>query len=183
VSDNAPFSPPEPRQLSGWWRRVWAGLCDAVVIAVLLGIFALLTHGYHLTHSRANGRLAAHTTTGYIIGSFLIAVGYQLITLCRPGTHNGQTLGKQLLGIKVERDDGQPFGLATWIIRQLVCQSGPSLVIRLLSGPSILIFLISLIDDLWPLWDRESRALHDMIAQTHVWRVDPPAQKTSPAAC
>jgi hypothetical protein len=28
-----------------------------------------------------------------------------------------------------------------------------------------------LIDALWPLWDRENRALHDMIVKSHVVRV------------
>ena len=34
------------------------------------------------------------------------------------------------------------------------------------------LWLVSLLDDLWPLWDRENRAIHDMLAGTRVVRAD-----------
>ncbi len=76
--------------------------------------------------------------------------------MLRPGEGNGQTLGKQLLGIRVVRDDGEPVGLGTALGRDLVAK------------PALGILTLGL-DFLWPLGERERRALHDKAARTHVF--------------
>ena len=81
----------------------------------------------------------------------------------RPGERNGQTLGKQWVGIRVVRDEGQPFDLGAGLLRQLV-------VIQLLFGVVGSAFggIPWIVDMLWPLWEDENRALHDLIVKTHV---------------
>jgi hypothetical protein len=89
-------------ELAGWWRRVGATLIDLIVVAGLSAILALATDGYHL-HHKPGGGLIAHQSAAFVVGSIAIGVLYQLITLCRPGTRNGQTLGDQFLGVSPER--------------------------------------------------------------------------------
>jgi len=83
----------------------------------------------------------------------------------REGRHNGQTLGKQALGIRVVRQNGQPMDYGSALVRQW-------LVITLLIGVVGGAFtggIASLIDYLWPLWDSRNRAVHDIIASTLVF--------------
>ena len=93
----------------------------------------------------------------------VIAFLYAPLTDAREGAHNGQTWGKQLLGIRVVRDNGEPFDFGYAALREVVVKG-------LLFGiaSSIIPIIPWLLDVLWPLWDDENRALHDMIVSTHV---------------
>jgi uncharacterized RDD family membrane protein YckC len=81
----------------------------------------------------------------------------------------GQTIGKKLVEIRVIRADGRRIGFvcATW--REVGLKFATIELINLLPligiGVGELVFLA---DGLWPLWDREGRALHDMLADTRV---------------
>jgi uncharacterized RDD family membrane protein YckC len=156
-------------ELAGWWRRVGATVIDLFVISVFLGILALASDGYHV-HHRHGGGLVFHQTTVFTVVSIAIGVIYQATTLCRRGTHNGQTLGDQLLGVTITRDDGRSFGLGTFVVRQALLQELPNYAIRAIPHFGGLLLLWTSLDDLWPLWDRESRALHDIAAHTHALR-------------
>ena len=83
--------------------------------------------------------------------------------MAREGEQNGQSLGKQALGITVSRDTGESVTFGYALLRQFV-------VIYLLFQVLgvLLLWLPWLLDVLWPLWDRENRALHDMIVKSHV---------------
>jgi uncharacterized RDD family membrane protein YckC len=80
------------------------------------------------------------------------------ILMARDGEHNGQTWGKQALGIRVSRDIGQPFTYGTALLRDFVVKS-------LLFGA---VGIIAIVDSLWPLWDEQNQALHDKLLGTHV---------------
>jgi len=67
--------------------------------------------------------------------------------------YNGQTPGKKLLRLRVEREDGSPVNYATAFNRFV----GYSL-----SGG---IFFVGF---LWALWDKEKRTWHDKMAHTRV---------------
>ena len=56
------------------------------------------------------------------------------------------------------RDDGQPVGVETVLLRELL--------LKFIAGAVTVIGW--LIDGLWPLGERENRALHDFAASTHV---------------
>jgi uncharacterized RDD family membrane protein YckC len=90
--------------------------------------------------------------------------------LMRRKERNGQTLGKQVMRIRVVRDNGRPFGYVPALVREVgakvVIDALVSLALPVLSG------VFSVVDGLWPLRDRERRALHDMICSTHVVRVE-----------
>jgi pSer/pThr/pTyr-binding forkhead associated (FHA) protein/uncharacterized RDD family membrane protein YckC len=108
-------------------------------------------------------RVGAALLDGIISIPFLV-IGYVLIVspilMKREGPKNGQTWGKQALGIRVIKDDGQPFTYGTALLRDFVIKT-------LLMGA---IAIVSLINSLWPLWDPTNQALHDKLAGTHVFR-------------
>ena len=83
--------------------------------------------------------------------------------MAREGAHNGQTWGKQLVGIRVVRDNGEPMTSAG---RRCARSWSRAWLVGIAS--SIIPFIPWFLNYLWPLWDDENRALHDMICSTHV---------------
>ena len=68
------------------------------------------------------------------------------------------TVGKFAVGIRVRRMDGSP---ATW--REAALRPLLELVIGVLR-----IGIVTLVDDLWMLWDKQKQTLHDKVASTIV---------------
>jgi uncharacterized RDD family membrane protein YckC len=93
---------------------------------------------------------------------FLVAVvlctAYYCLTMCRRGEHNGQTLGKQAVGVRVVRSDGRPIGPGTVLLREVL--------LKFIVGWMTVIGW--LLDGLWSLSDRHNRAIHDLVAGTQV---------------
>ena len=81
----------------------------------------------------------------------------------RPGERNGQTWGKQLFGIRVVRTNGVPMDF-TWSAVREPLVKGLGLGI----ASTIIPLVPYLLDFLWPLWDDENRAVHDMVVGTRV---------------
>jgi uncharacterized RDD family membrane protein YckC len=95
----------------------------------------------------------------YLIAAFL----YAPLLMARDGEHNGQTWGKQALGIRVIRDTGEPMGFGWAALREIAVKG---LGVGIAS--SIIPIIPWFLNFFWPLWDDENRALHDMIVSTHV---------------
>jgi uncharacterized RDD family membrane protein YckC len=138
--------------LSGWWRRVGAYLIDGLIISILISLGWLFV---------VNGNEVLGAILGLV--GLLLAFFYWPLTMAREGPENGQSLGKQALGIRVARDTGEPVTFGFALLRQFVVIY---LLFQVVGG--VLFGLPWLIDVLWPLWDRENRALHDMIVKSHV---------------
>ena len=93
---------------------------------------------------------------------------------------DGQTVGKQVASVRVVTADDQPVGPGRAFGRELL---------KLVFAWTLVLYLL---DVLWPLWQPENRALHDLAAGTRVVRTDggdaPPAgyydvdDKRTPAA-
>ncbi len=143
------------RPLSGWWRRVGAYLLDGIITSLV--IYAGV--GLIVAGSEVVGAIV-------VLVGLVIAFFYYPITMSREGAANGQTLGKQALGITVSRDTGEEVTFGWALLRQFVVIY---LLFQVVGG--IAFGLPWLIDVLWPLWDRENRALHDMIVKSHVVHV------------
>lgn len=78
---------------------------------------------------------------------------------------NGQTPGKQLVGIRVMKETGEPSGWGLTFVRQFVVQG---LVIGILSAlTSGIVFAVNY---LLPLFDKNKQALHDKMVATVVVR-------------
>jgi uncharacterized RDD family membrane protein YckC len=98
----------------------------------------------------------------------LVLIAYPTILEARRGPHNGQTLGKQAVGLRVVRDHDEPLTFAYGLQRELVVRQ-----VVFAAGSSLVFGIPYLLDYLWPLWDESDRTLHDMIVSSHVVRAEP----------
>jgi uncharacterized RDD family membrane protein YckC len=162
--------PPDPGvsqlRLSGWWPRAGAALIDGLIIGVLAGIL--------LTALIAGLSASLDDDVGWAVGvifavlvcaacAFVAAVVYAV--LMSAGT-NGRTLGRMAFGIRVARAGGAPMNLKRAFLREAVLKWG--LFYGL--GGLLTLGILPLVDVLWPLWEEQNRALHDLLARTHVVR-------------
>jgi len=150
------------RPLASWGSRFAAQLIDWLVLLVPVVVLVVIV-----------AVIAAGSDVGAIVTAIVGFLAYLVALFCyapllmmREGRHNGQTLGKQALGITVVRNTGQPMNFGWSALREIVLKG---LAVGIAS--SIIPLIPWLLDYLWPLWDDENRALHDMAAQTHVVRV------------
>ena len=128
-------------ELSGWWRRVGATLIDSLILLVPLIVVGAATG--------SNGLMLAVV--------IVFGILYAPLLMARAGANNGQTLGKQVAGIRVVHESGQPMDFGKGIIRDFV-------------GKTVLGFvpLYGLVDVLFPLGDSRNQAIHDKIGSTTV---------------
>jgi uncharacterized RDD family membrane protein YckC len=141
-------------ELSGWGRRAGAYILDAIFTSIVSWVGV----GLIFADSEALGVIL------FLVG-LVVAFFYFPLTMMREGEHNGKTLGKQLLGIRVGRDSGESVTFGWALLRQFVVIY---LLFQVVGG--FLFGIPWLVDVLWPLWDGENRALHDMIVKSHVLR-------------
>ena len=148
-------------ELSGWWRRVGAALLDALILTIPSILLVILVVAVFAGNDVAGWVTAVVSFLAYIV----IALFYAPALMARQGEHNGQTWGKQALGITVVRDTGRPVELGFAFLREFVVKN-------LLFGVvgSFFFYIPTVVNYLWPLWDDQNRCLHDMIVKTHVVR-------------
>lgn len=155
---HAPIAPPRPRdvaeeQLADWWTRAGGFVLDQLVIAGIAAVVALVVILLMGDTSRDTVEVV-----GYAI-AIPLGLLYAPLLMARRGIRNGQTLGKQAVGIRVVRTDGQPVTFWTGVLRNVVGQQVPV---------AVTFYLYALADYLWPLRDPRNQALHDKIAKTLV---------------
>ena len=149
--------------LSGWWRRVAAQVIDAVIITAGAAVLLAVLAAAGLSADSDGGVAAA------IVASLLAIVAYTIVAfLYAPylmARTDGKTIGRMAVGIRVIRADGgrMTFGFA--MLREVLVKS---LLVGVVASATF--GLAWLLDVLWPLWDEENRALHDMVVNTRVIR-------------
>jgi uncharacterized RDD family membrane protein YckC len=155
-------------ELATWGSRVGALLLDGLfaILPIIVGI------GFAASDSNALEVVGVVLILGGLVWCYLV---YYPVFMSRAGERNGQSLGKQIVGIRVVRDTGQPMDYGWSLLRELVVRG-------LLFGVvgSFFFSIPLLLDYLWPLWDESNRALHDMVVSTHVVRADQPAAPPPP---
>ena len=152
----------EGRPLASWGSRVAATLLDWLILFIPVAILIVLV--VFVALNSTGGGIVTGILSGLV---YLVAVlFYAPVLMAREGEHNGQTLGKQIVGIRVVRDSGEHVDMWFAFIREFVVKG-------LLFGfvGSFFFSIPTLLDYLWPLWDDENRCLHDMVVSTHVLRV------------
>jgi uncharacterized RDD family membrane protein YckC len=152
---------PADVRLAGWWSRVGAVVLDAIFMTIVT--LALWAPGIVLVVVQNGGALGITLLIVGILVSIAFWLLYAAAFMQRDGRRNGQTLGKQMAGIRVIRIDRHPMAWGTSLVRELVIK-------QLLFGfvGSFFGFIPTLLDYLWPLWDDQNRCLHDMVVSTHV---------------
>jgi uncharacterized RDD family membrane protein YckC len=139
--------------LATWLSRVAAALLDVLfILLAFVPSVALFS-----AHARVAGVILLLLA---LIWTYFL---YAPVFMMRAGERNGQTPGKQILGIRVVRQDGEPMDFGWSLLRELIVKG---LLIGVLGG--FFLSLPILLDCLWPLWDEQNRALHDMIVSTRV---------------
>jgi uncharacterized RDD family membrane protein YckC len=147
--------------LASWGSRLGAAVIDFLILLVPVIVLVVIVVAV------AVGDDTAGWVTGVV--SFLayavVALFYAPVLMAREGAHNGQTWGKQALGIRVVRDNGERMGFGWAALREIVVKN---LGVGIAS--SIIPVVPWFLNYFWPLWDDQNRALHDMICSTHVVR-------------
>jgi uncharacterized RDD family membrane protein YckC len=163
----APLSHPQSawagRPLASWWSRVAAALLDGLILTIPVLVLVGIVIAIVAAGSEVGGVLIAVVS---FVAYLLAVLFYAPVLMAREGEHNGQTWGKQIIGITVVRNTGESVGMGFAFLREVVVKN-------LLFGwvGSFFAGIPTLLDYLWPLWDDENRCLHDMIVSTHVVRV------------
>ena len=177
---------PATGALADWGSRLAATLIDGVmwfIITFAIGIVVSIAFGFGTLLTGSEGVAAAGAVVNFLIGFGLYAA-YTGFLMRRSGATNGQTLSKQLLGIRAVRSDGRPVTLGTvavrhWLMKYIVFGYLPLFVwygstlsnaVGVGALVMAMLYLVTLANYLWPLWDRENRAFHDMAASTRVVR-------------
>ncbi len=169
-------APAVPGELAGWWSRAGASLVDAALVAlpavlVAGGIVALVAAVGGISFDDDGtgvlvGLLAVALSLLMVVATlFVTALLYAPLTMRRRGARNGQTWGKQLFGIRVVRMSREPSTFASAAAREV----GAKLLLFGAAG-ALLAWIPTIVDLLWPLWDDENQALHDMLVDTRVVR-------------
>jgi uncharacterized RDD family membrane protein YckC len=156
------------RPLAGWGTRLGAYLIDWIVLlipAVILFVVVVAGAWGISGDDDASTWAVIGTTILYVLLMSIVILLYAPLLMMRQGERNGQTLGKQLVGIRVVRDSGEAMGFGWAALREVVVKG---LAVGIAS--SIIPIIPWFLNYFWPLWDDQNRALHDMAVQTHVVR-------------
>ena len=140
--------------------KVFSGLPLAVfVIALVFSLIIVLSDDTEPLVD--NSGTIVWVLVAVSLGSLAVFVGYVvwwLFTLRR-----GQTPGKQMVGIRVIKNNGELSDWSYTFLRELVIKG---LVGGFLSGMTGGIYWV--VDHLWPLFDSDRQALHDKMVDTLV---------------
>lgn len=143
--------------LSGWWRRVGAWLLDGFVVSAI-GVALVFTVVDEV----------GSPTVEWWDATWAAAVSALVYYPLLMRATDGRTLGKLATRIRVVRTDHEPMSLGRAAWREVVIKT------IVITGIPYAGVLLDLVDGLWPLWDRENRAIHDMLAGTRVVRAGIP---------
>jgi uncharacterized RDD family membrane protein YckC len=165
----APGMPPGPTgrfTLAEWWRRVVAMLVDGLLIGVLAIVLIVVVTGaiggVGFVGGDETGVVAI--ILGLMFSILMVAVIALLYAPLYMTMTNGQTLGRQAVGIRVVRTNGERTDFWWSVLREVVVKQ----LLFAGVGWSLTGGIAWLLDGLWPLWDDESRALHDMMVSSRV---------------
>ena len=150
--------------LAGWGRRVGAALIDGLIISIPVVLISLVLIGAVVAggDSNSDGGIAAIIISVLltVLVAAVVAIFYAPVMMSRT---NGKTVGRMVAGTRVIRADGQPMTFGTAFVREVLLKI---VAAGIVNAVTIVGFLGSLIDVLWPLWDDENRALHDFPVNT-----------------
>ncbi|MEC0276567.1 RDD family protein [Peribacillus frigoritolerans] len=128
----------------GFWKRLFAGVLDGIIISAPLAIiFGVITGDWEDENF-----------------STLFNFLYMVIV---PILWYGYTVGKRIMGIRIVRMDGKKLGIGTMLLRYLVA----ALVYAITLGIGFIVsaFMVGI--------RKDHRSIHDFIAGTYVTSNEP----------
>ena len=149
VQDLLPVPPPmDPSDVvfrqpvvryAGWWRRVGAAVIDYLIV----GVAFMIASGFL-------GASAGSPVVAFFVFLFVLGgISAYFILLNAKGE---ATIGKRVLGIRLQLEDGGDLGVGI-------------AALRFLASPLSWMWFLGI---LWPLWDEKKQTFHDKIALTIV---------------
>ncbi|MEB2491743.1 RDD family protein [Peribacillus frigoritolerans] len=123
----------------GFWKRLFAGVLDGIIVSAPLAIiFGVITGDWENENF-----------------STLFNFLYMVIV---PILWYGYTVGKRIMGIRIVRMDGKKLGIGTMLLRYLVA----ALVYAITLGIGFIVsaFMVGI--------RKDHRSIHDFIAGTYV---------------
>ena len=161
----APFSAGQ-HVLAEWWRRAVAMIIDGIIVGVV-ALIILAIFGGVFSVGFFGGETAG--VISLIVGLLLAVVAITIVALVYAplmmARTNGQTLGKMATNCRVVRADGKKVDFMWAALREVVVKA-----LALGIAGSVTFGIAYLVDYLWPLWDDQNRALHDMVVSSRVVR-------------
>ena len=150
--------------LAGWWSRVFAQIIDGVIVgAGALVLLVAITAPFSIGFFASDTVGVVSLFVGAFIGVLCVAFVALLYAPAMMARTNGKTVGRIVLGIRVVRANGQPIDFGYAMLREVVVKALLGGICAMLTGG-----LSWIVDNLWPLWDEENRALHDFVVNTRV---------------
>jgi uncharacterized RDD family membrane protein YckC len=150
--------------LASWLSRVGAQLIDGVIIGVgALILFLPIGAAAGVGFADDSDASIAAAIIGLVLWTVCIAIIAMLYAPVMMARTNGKTLGRMVMNIRVVRTSGERVTFGYAFVREVLVKS---LLFGILG--SFTFGLAPLIDNLWPLWDEENRALHDFICNSRV---------------
>jgi uncharacterized RDD family membrane protein YckC len=157
------------RPLAGWWTRGGALAIDLLIMVAIEFVLLLIVWTVGGSHQLT----LSHAETLLFEVGLPVGILYAPLLLARRGEHNGQTVGKQAMGIRVIRDNGTALTFPTALVREALGRQLLSILTYGIYAP---------IDYLWALRDPRTQALHDKIGRTLVVSDSGSAPARDPAA-
>jgi uncharacterized RDD family membrane protein YckC len=152
-------------RLAGWWSRVAAALIDGLIVGVG-GILLMVLIGAIFSAGFFAGDEVG--VVSLVVGLFIAFLAFAVVALLYApwmmARTDGRTLGRMAMNIRVVRANGEPMSFSFAMLREVAVKW---LLFGMIAG-SVTFGLAYFVDVLWPLWDEENRALHDIIVDTRV---------------
>ncbi len=136
-----------PKVRAGFFRRLAAFSLDWLTLSIIADILRL---AYRFGRKAGAGGMHPDVLVGF--STLLFILYFTLMT-----GEGGQTLGKMILGIRVQRTDGSAVRYLRALVRTL------SYIVSF--------FFTTFLGFLWVLWDKKKQGWHDKIAGTEVIKV------------
>jgi uncharacterized RDD family membrane protein YckC len=132
---------------AGFMRRFAAFAIDWLLLGIITDIFSFF---YRLGMSRSSAVMSINAAMLFSTALFILYFTFL------PGD-GGQSLGKMVMGIRIERSDGAAMTYGRAFLRAL--------------GYFLSFFFMTFLGFWWALWDRKNQTWHDKIAGTEVIKI------------
>ena len=161
----APYASGGSYRLAGWWSRVAASLIDGLIVGVGgILLMVLLGATFSVGFFAGDEIGVVSLMAGLFIGFLAFAIVALLYAPWMMARTDGRTLGRMAMNIRVVRANGTPMTFGFAMLREVAVKW---LLFGMVAG-SLTFGLAYFVDVLWPLWDEENRALHDILVDTRV---------------
>lgn len=164
---------PDGQPLAGWGMRLLARIIDYIVVVVVLALLLPViapdfTQNYTHFLTNPSSTMPEGLTTDLLKVSLAVAIlGFLYETVMLK--QFGATLGKLITGLRVRlRDQPGPLSWGAAAIRAVVWH-GPNLL-GMVPVLSYVTFIFSILNGLWPLWDKNKQSINDKVAKSNVVR-------------